>query len=296
MKNKETRTLNTKFLTIMLAAAVLVSGSLDADAAGRKKKNRRGLEMEEAELIPMPMPDAPIAPMLPQARVAVETVPGHQHEYRRASRRGVGGGIDVSHYQGNIDWWEVARSGEVNYVYLKATEGANLVDNTFRINLMGARRAGFKVGIYHFYRPDVSVEAQFANLTSTVALRDMDLLPIIDVEHRGNATLETFRERLMLFARLVEKHYGVRPIIYTSRDFYNKYLAGPFTGYKYMIARYHSDVPELVDNAAFVMWQYTQNGRVRGIRGDVDRSCFMDDYNINDILVKSHRSTRVRER
>ncbi len=293
---KTNRTVNTKILTILLAAAMLVAGGLDADAASRKKKKRRGLELEDAAMVPVPLPDDPIAPMQPQARVAAEVVPGHQHEYRRSSRRGNVGGIDVSHYQGNIDWWEVARSGEVSYVYLKATEGANLVDNTFRMNLIGARRAGFKVGIYHFYRPNTSVESQFANLTSTVALRDMDLLPIIDVEHRGSGSLEAFRERLMLFARLVEKHYGVRPIIYTSRDFYNKYLAGPFTGYKYMIARYHTDVPELVDNAAFVMWQYTQNGRVRGIRGDVDRSCFMDDYNINDILIRQQRSSRVRER
>ena len=289
-------TLKTRILTILLAAVVLAAGSLDADAASRKKKKRRGLDLEEAELVPLPMPDSPISPLPPQVRVANEGVPSHQHEYRRSTRRGVGGGIDVSHYQGTIDWWEVARSGEVQYVYLKATEGANLVDNTFRVNLNGARRAGFKVGVYHFYRPNVSVEAQFANLTSTVALRDMDLLPIIDVENRGGGTLEAFRERLMLFARLVEKHYGVRPIIYTSRDFYNKFLAGPFTGYKYMIARYHPDVPELIDDAAFVMWQYTQSGRVRGIRGNVDRSCFMDDYTLNDILIKPRRQSRGRER
>ena len=275
---------------------VLLTGVVDAGAAGRKKKNRRGLEQEEAELIPVPIPDDPIIPLQPQARVPQVVLPGQRLLPVRTARRGVGGGIDVSHYQGRIDWREVARSGEVQYVYLKATEGSDLVDNTLRYNLQAARMAGFKVGVYHFYRPGASVEAQFANLTSQVALRDMDLLPIIDVESRGYASLHDFQNKLMRFARLVERHYGVRPIIYTSRDFYNKYLSGPFTGYKYMIARYHTDIPELVDDAAFVMWQYTQSGRVRGIRGNVDRSCFMNDYGMKDILMSRNKSANYRER
>ena len=174
----------------------------------------------------------------------------------------------------------------MQYVYIKATEGGNLIDNTFRQNLMGARRAGLKVGVYHFYRPTATVESQFANLTSNVALRDMDLLPIIDVEIRGKMPLENFQRNLQKFVRLVERHYGVKPIIYTSRDFYNKYLSGPFTGYMYMIARYHDDIPELIDDARFVMWQYTASGRVSGIRGNVDISCFMDDFTLSDIVMQ----------
>ncbi len=265
---------------------IMFASALDADAASRKKKSRRGMIQEELELLPMPVPDAPVAQLQPEARVDAILPPGELPQHISTARPSDRGGIDVSHYQGNIDWREVARSGLVQYVYIKATEGANLVDNTFRINLNGARLAGLKVGIYHFYRPNASVESQFINLTSTVALRDMDLLPIIDVEHRGSAQLSDFRAQLMRFARMVEKHYGVKPIIYTSRDFYNKYLAGPFTGYKYMIARYHADVPELIDNAQFVMWQYTANGRVPGIRGNVDRSCFMDNYTVKDIRIR----------
>lgn len=85
---------------------------------------------------------------------------------------------------------------------------------------------------------------------------------------------------------MVERHYGVRPILYTSRDFYNKYLSGPFTHYKYMIARYHPDIPQLCDNAAFVMWQYSATSRIPGIRGNVDRSCMMDSYTLSDILIR----------
>lgn len=280
--------LNHRVITLFFTVVMLMAGICDMQAR-KKKHSRRGLDVEELDLIPMPQPDAPVPALVPQPRMSAEVLPGEQTMVRAVSRRGRGGGIDVSHYQGNIDWREVARSGEVQYVYIKATEGSNLVDNTFRINLNGARRAGFKVGIYHFYRPNATVEAQFANLTSTVALRDMDLIPIIDVENRGREPLDKFRTQLLRFARLVEKHYGVRPIIYTSRDFYNKYLAGPFTGYKYMIARYHDEVPVLVDNAQFVMWQYTASGRLRGIRGNVDKSCFMDNYNMKDILMPKRK-------
>lgn len=194
-------------------------------------------------------------------------------------------GIDVSHYQGRINWQQVAKSGKVSYVYIKATEGEKLVDDTYRQNLSGARRAGIYVGAYHFYRPNASVQLQFLNFIQTVSLREMDLIPIIDIEHRGKGSLAAFQKKLKQFLNQVERHYGVRPILYTSRDFYNKYLSGPFTSYKYMIARYHPEVPKLRDNAAFVLWQYSATGRLPGIAHNVDRSCFMDNYSLSDILL-----------
>lgn len=222
----------------------------------------------------------PLTPQRPLAdNLSMEAVP-HTHTANRQLQ-----GIDVSHYQGRIDWQKVARSGEVSYVYVKATEGATLVDETYRQNLLNARRAGLYVGVYHFYRPTVTPQLQLLNFTQNVNLLDMDLIPIIDIEHRGRAPLETFRAQLRQFLNAVEQHYGVRPILYTSRDFYNKYLAGPFTNYMYMIARYHTDIPVLCDNAAFVLWQYSATGRLPGISHHVDRSCFMDTYSLSDILL-----------
>ena len=235
----------------------------------------------------VPQPDAPMPSLSPQPMMAPEAEIGalnkpvsHHHVPNRKIA-----GIDVSHYQGSINWHEVARNGNVDYVYIKATEGESLVDNTFRTNLIGARRAGFRVGIYHFYIPSVSPQRQFNNFRSTVNLKEMDLLPIIDIERRGREPLPQFQRNLKSFIQMIERHYGIKPILYCSRDFYNKYLSGPFTSYKYMIARYAEEVPQLCDEAAFVMWQYSATSRVRGIRGNVDRSCFMDHYTINDILI-----------
>lgn len=268
----------------VLLAIVLACGLCAyATDPGKKKKKKK----EEVVVIDdgLPHPDALPVPLTPQRPLDVEDdeLPTEVQVQHTPNHRL--GGIDVSHYQGSINWREVARSKEVNYVYIKATEGAQLVDNTYRTNLNAARRSGLKVGAYHFYRPNVSRQQQFQNMKANVSRWDMDLIPIIDVEHRGNEALHIFQNNLLNFLKMVERHYGVRPIIYTSRDFYNKHLAGPFTHYKYMIARYHTDVPELCDAAPFVMWQYTANGRVPGIRGNVDRSCFMDNYQLSDILM-----------
>ena len=257
------------------------------------KINKSKKTAEKAELIDdTPQPDAPMPALSPQPMMAPETEIGAHEEvvviqHHRPNRKIAG--IDVSHYQGTINWREVARSGTVEYVYIKATEGESLIDNTYRTNLNGARRAGLRVGIYHFYIPSVSPQQQFNNFRNAVNLKEMDLLPIIDIERRGREPLPQFQRNLRTFIQMVERHYGIKPILYCSRDFYNKYLSGPFTNYKYMVARYAEEVPQLCDNAAFVMWQYSATSRVQGIRGNVDRSCFMDHYNLNDILIHPSR-------
>ena len=91
-------------------------------------------------------------------------------------------GIDVSHYQGRIDWRTVAKSKEVGYVYIKATESNYMVDDTYEYNLTEARRNGIKAGSYHFFRPGVSAAGQFALFKRVIDKRKQDLLPLIDVE------------------------------------------------------------------------------------------------------------------
>lgn len=196
-------------------------------------------------------------------------------------------GIDVSHYQNQINWKLVAANRDVTYVYIKATENATLVDNMFRTNLHEARKAGIPAGIYHFFSPTASPMAQLKNLTTVVPnLKDQDLLPMIDVEVKGKASPEDLRNRLRQFLKGVEDFYGVRPILYTGQNFYNKYLAGYFEDYLFMIAKYSEGAPQLEGNAKFALWQFSASGRIDGIRGAVDCSCFMDNYSLRDILIK----------
>lgn len=245
----------------------------DRNPRHKRKQNENHLALPEPDILPSPLRPHPVVEAVAEAK---------RHRINGSEKRF---GIDVSHYQGRINWDMVAADPNVSYAYLKATEGAGYLDDTYLYNLREARRTGVKVGCYHFFSPTAAVMAQLKNLTSNVDLKGHDLIPIIDVETRGRSSLHDFCARLRSFLTGVEKHYGVKPIIYTSSNFYNKYLAGRFTDYLYMIARYHDEVPELTDDIRFVMWQFTASGQVNGIRTAVDRSRFMDDYDLSDILL-----------
>ncbi len=194
-------------------------------------------------------------------------------------------GIDVSHYQGNINWDAVADGTPISYVYLKATEGASLVDDTYERNISEARRVGLSVGSYHFYRPNVEWEQQFENMVSVVRKEDQDLVPIIDIEHRGSVSAEAFITDLRAFVEQVTAYYGKKPLLYTYHNFYNRYLLGEFKDYHFMIARYRSDSPTLDDGKDYIMWQYTSTGSVPGIRGNVDRSKIMGDNSLRQLMM-----------
>ena len=192
-------------------------------------------------------------------------------------------GIDVSHYQGMIDWKEVATLGKVGYVYIKATEGSGLQDDMYAYNLREARKNGLLSGSYHFFRSNSTVSEQLANMTSVVKKSEQDLIPIIDVE-RINGSRSVFITRLHQFMQAVEKHYGCKPILYTFVNFYNKYLQGEgFDKYPLMIAFYRDDQPLLNDEHPYIIWQYTSHGEVPGIDGNVDQSRIMEGHTINDI-------------
>ncbi len=192
-------------------------------------------------------------------------------------------GIDVSHYQGNIDWRKVAKAN-ISYAYLKATEGASLVDDTYWKNLTEAKRHRIKVGSYHFYRANVSVEEQFQNMTATVKASDQNLLPVIDVEIKPRRISdEKFIKDLKLFLERITQHYGRKPVIYTFYNFYNRYLSGKLPGYVWMIARYSEEAPELNDGQEYIIWQYTSNGELDGISGPVDRSKIMNSGSLEDL-------------
>lgn len=181
-------------------------------------------------------------------------------------------GIDVSHYQGKIDWEKVAKESGARYAYMKATEGGDLTDEFYSYNIREAKAAGLLVGAYHFYRPQRGVEANFKNMVSVIKRGDIDLLPIIDVETVGGVSRERFLADLQQFVKRVERHYGCPPMLYTGQNFYNKHFQGLLTDYCWMIAKYQEEPPVLLDGHTPCMWQYTQHGRISGVRGNVDRS------------------------
>lgn len=232
-------------------------------------------------------PDAYITPLTPQTNLAPQKEYSFRQRYYNAHNIGQGKGIDVSHHQGNINWNIVALSNHSTYAYIKATENVSLVDKRYYQNISQAKEAGIPVGSYHFYSPNASPTTQLMNLTRTVPnLHNQDLIPLVDVEVRGRMPLSEFRSNLLQFLKGIENYYGVKPMIYTGVNFYNRYLSTGFSEYMFMIARYSNELPNLQGKPKFVIWQYSESGRIAGIRGNVDLSTFVDHYTLKDILIK----------
>lgn len=257
--------------TIALAALLLPLAHAMAD----KNKGKEQLPF-------MPQPDA--LPSLPaQDRKLPKIIEAQLHRTVKASTTY---GIDVSHYQNNIDWQMAAIDQNVRFAYIKATESSGLVDSHYARNIREARRYGIPAGSYHFFSPSASSMTQLKNFMDNVDPKQQDLIPIVDVEHRGKSSHRDFLGKLKNFLLEVEKVYGVKPIIYTGVNFFNKYLAGEFSDYRFMIARYHVDEPPTLDeDVPIILWQFTSEGSVAGIRGKVDRSCFVNGYSLSDILM-----------
>ncbi len=182
-------------------------------------------------------------------------------------------GIDVSHYQGAIDWDELANDGH-DFAFIKATEGKELKDKAFFVNWTLAGKTGMRRGAYHFFRPEVKAEQQARNFFNTVQLAPGDLPPVIDVEDRGKLSTKQLVLRVTRLAEMMEIRYGVKPILYTGQNFYNRFLAGQFDDYPLWLARYDADEPVTVCGRTYAFWQYTDRGQLPGIRGNVDRNIF----------------------
>ncbi|WP_116126384.1 glycoside hydrolase family 25 protein [Lewinella sp. IMCC34183] len=182
-------------------------------------------------------------------------------------------GLDVSRYQGVVNWDSVANAGH-HFVFIKASEGWTHRDIAFRANWAEAGRAGIRRGAYHFFLPHTSVERQLSNFIDLVKLQPGDLPPVLDVENRGDLSGPDFVAHVRQWLRLAEDHYGVKPILYTGLNFYNRHLAGQFNEYPLWLARYNDHEPVTVCGRPFQFWQYTDRAASPGIVGAVDRNVF----------------------
>ncbi len=190
-------------------------------------------------------------------------------------------GVDVSKYQGDIDWRAVRASG-TRFAFIKATEGSDHVDAKFRQNWDGAKAAGVARGAYHFMFWCRSPAQEFANFARTVPLDPDALPPVLDVEATPTSRSCTRRlERgpvlrdMHAMLREMERRYGKKPVIYTTVDFYEAILA-PNEMAEYPIwVRSTKHSPQVrYGSRKWHLWQYQSDGEVAGIRSKVDRNAF----------------------
>lgn len=194
-------------------------------------------------------------------------------------------GVDISHYQSHIDWADLHSAklsgSPVKFVIMKATEGTTILDNTFADNFHKARQFSFVRGAYHFFIPGADATNQAQYFMRHAPLEVGDLPPVLDIEKDGGLPVEELQRVAMEWLDVVQKHYGVRPIIYTNYAFKMKYLNTPeFDKYPFWIAHYYKD--QLEYEGEWVIWQYTDCGQVDGISGRVD--CNVFNGSLHDLL------------
>lgn len=207
-------------------------------------------------------------------------VPKHSEALDHSKRFEVHG-IDVSKYQGDIDWQAVADSG-VSFAFIKATEGGDVADAKFSQNWAGAKAAGIPRGAYHFVywcRPWQEEMAWFER--NAPAERDA-LPPVLDVEATPESksckkvlypeeTVATMRSML----ERMERHYGKRPIIYSTVDFYESILSsGALSEYPIWVRSTKHQPSVRYGTRKWHFWQYQSDGSVPGIGPAVDKNAF----------------------
>jgi len=185
-------------------------------------------------------------------------------------------GIDVSHYQGTVDWAKVQSAGN-SFAFAKATESVGSVDTQFATNWAGMKDAGLIRGAYHFFHADANATDQADHFMQTVQLEPGDLPPVLDIESGGldGASDSALIEGVTTWLSLVEQNTGFTPMIYVSPSFANEYLQSKFGAYPLWVAEYGVSQPKTTNGwETWTFWQHSQSGTMSGVSGPVDLDTF----------------------
>ncbi|MDR2998650.1 MAG: lysozyme [Microbacterium sp.] len=179
-------------------------------------------------------------------------------------------GIDISAWQGEVDW-EVLGDQDIDFAYIKATEGSSAVDSRFAANWAGAMKTGLLVGAYHFVSFESSGETQAEHIIDTVPAGAT--LPIaLDLEYYGDffahpPTRAKVDAILVPLLDRLEEHYGVPPVIYATSQSYDRYLSGAYPDNP-IWSRSLVLPPGLNDGRDWTIWQYSNRDRLDGYVGE----------------------------
>lgn len=193
-------------------------------------------------------------------------------------------GVDVSRWQGDIDWAKL-RSQGANFAYIKATDGGDHLDPAFRKNWRAADAAGLKRGAYHFFYWCRSGASQADWFIRNVPKDPEALPPVIDVEwnHLSACKKRPSRavvlEKMKAFMDKVEAHYGQRPVIYTAPDFYGDNLKGAFPNHPFWLRAVAQHPSKVYPGRDWVFWQYSGSGLSKGVTGKIDLNVFSGSEN-----------------
>ncbi len=192
-------------------------------------------------------------------------------------------GIDISHHQGKINWTKLEKE-EMQFAFIKVTEGADFTDSKWEDNRSNARKHGIKVGAYHFYRFCTDGKLQADHFIANVSNKksQWNLPPVVDVEFGGKCNslknTKDLIEQLEAYVAKIHTHYGRYPIVYLTHEVYDRFFV--LSDSKSVLRScpiwirdiYHE--PTLSDKKKWAYWQFANRGRLRGIKGYVDINVF----------------------
>jgi lysozyme len=181
-------------------------------------------------------------------------------------------GIDVSEYQGNIEWEaldSIEKKYPIHFVFVRATAGKDKIDKKFDTNWRKLGKQKIIRGAYHYYRPNENSIEQATNFIKNVRLKKGDFPPVLDIEQLPREqSMDSLKKGLQRWLDKVEAHYKVRPILYSGEKYYTSFLQKEFKKYTFWVANYNFWVENIKDEWQF--WQFTESAVIKGITSKVD--------------------------
>lgn len=192
-------------------------------------------------------------------------------------------GIDISNWQGSVDFSEVKNSG-VQIVYIEATEGNFYTDPYLQEFYDGASSSGLLIGFYHFFSPSVSASEQAKYFTNAISGMTSDCRLVLDLEEAGSYGSAELSMLANEFLEAVEINSGLNVALYTYASFANNNIEPGYGLEKYplWIAEYGTSSPESnsIWGSSYAGWQYSDTGYIPGVSGN----CDLDTFNSGILL------------
>lgn len=201
-------------------------------------------------------------------------------------------GVDISEYQADVDMEKLSEQN-IQFVYIKATEGSSYVDSRFAENWAEAQECGLPAGAYHFFSFDSPGKMQAENYVNTVGSLDGKLIPAVDIEYYADKkdnppSQEELVRELSDFLEALEEEYDVKPMIYAPREIYEKYIVGYFDEYpRWVRSVYYPATFEA--GGDWMIWQYCDTGELEGYEGGeryIDLDVLKRGENLEEITIE----------
>ncbi len=194
--------------------------------------------------------------------------------------RGYGSvGMDLSRWNGRVNWSDVpSGSVRLDFVWIKATEGLHWKDPQYQRNREGAREMGIRSGAYHFFRPELDAAGQARHFYAYAQPAPGDLPPVLDLESDAGLPPEELARRGLIWLEELSRLCGCKPVLYTNQHYYR--LLSPWlprTQSIWLAAYGYRTAPLMQEDPRILFWQFSDQGRVNGIREAVDLNVFRGD-------------------